>query len=62
MNLWCVRRALFFIGACAAMGSIRLLAGLERSSASDSLRKLKSFQTTGTVLYVAAHPNDENSV
>src|SRR5215471_19617022 len=52
----------------AAIAGVCLLGGLEhRCAAADTndaaatLQELRSFREMGTVLYVAAHPDDENT-
>ena len=52
------RRVALLAGLVAAVG---LRADPGASSSATILQELRSFQTTGSVLYVAAHPDDENN-
>ncbi|HEY5551723.1 MAG TPA: PIG-L family deacetylase [Opitutaceae bacterium] len=53
------RRAVVFIGACLAAASVAVAADPDR--ATEILHDLRNLETTGTVLHVGAHPDDENT-
>ncbi len=55
------RRWLVLVGIAIVSGGCLAHAAPAAASAASLLQQLKDFQTTGSVLYVAAHPDDENN-
>ena len=49
------------VGVAVLAGSFETAHGVERSTGAAILQQLRSFANTGSVLYVAAHPDDENT-
>src|SRR5262252_5078183 len=49
------------VGVAVLAGSSDIAHGVERSTGAAILQQLRSFANTGSVLYVAAHPDDENT-
>src|SRR5262245_31668267 len=49
------------VGVAVLAGSSDIAHGVERSTGAAILPQLRSFANTGSVLYVAAHPDDENT-
>lgn len=54
-----MKQSAFLFGVVAAGGL--LVSGAEPSEGAALLQDLKTFQTLGTVLHIAAHPDDENT-
>src|SRR5499433_40614 len=49
------------VGVAVLAGSSDIAHGVDRSTGAAILQQLRSFANTGSVLYVAAHPDDENT-
>src|SRR5262250_57490 len=49
------------LGVAVLASSSDIAHGVERSTGAAILQQLRSFANTGSVLYVAAHPDDENT-
>lgn len=56
-----MRAALGLAGAATPLLALALAAAEPAPSPAMTFQKLRSFDTTGSVLYVAAHPDDENT-
>jgi LmbE family N-acetylglucosaminyl deacetylase len=59
-----LRRLVFFLtaGACLLSGSPDRSQAAEPLSAPAILQRMRSFRQMGSVLYIAAHPDDENTL
>ncbi|HXT13031.1 MAG TPA: PIG-L family deacetylase [Candidatus Angelobacter sp.] len=56
------RRGLVFVAACSLLFSSAALRAAEPPTPAAILQDLRSFQNMGSVLYIAAHPDDENTL
>jgi len=56
-----IRTLLFILLSIYGSSKIKLSAQPQHTHAANMLHKIKSLQTCGSILYIAAHPDDENT-
>lgn len=58
---WSTQRRSWTVAGCAALLAANGARSAEVAPGASILQDLRSFNTTGTVLHIAAHPDDENT-